>query len=65
MMDLTFLIPSKLESEDRIRNLTTVLSFIFSNFDAKVIVKEVDSDPKIDKFVIPLLKQKFGEVPNN
>ena len=64
-MDLTFLIPSKLESEDRVRNLSTVLSFIFSNFDAKVIIKEVDLDQKVDKFVFPLLEQKFGKIPNN
>ena len=27
-MNLSFLIPVKLESEDRVRNLTTVLSFL-------------------------------------
>ena len=34
-MNLTFLIPVKIESEDRVRNLTTVLTYILNKFDAK------------------------------
>ena len=38
-MDLTFLIPVKLESQDRVRNLRTVITYLLSNYDAKIIVK--------------------------
>lgn len=55
-MNLTFLIPVKLESEDRVRNLTTVLSFLLSNFNSKILVKESDLTPKFEKFVLPNLK---------
>ena len=39
-MNLTFLIPVKIESEDRVRNLITVLSYLLTKVDAKIIVKE-------------------------
>ena len=38
-MNLTFLIPVKLESEDRVRNLKTILTYLLTKFDAKVLVQ--------------------------
>lgn len=64
-MNLTFLIPTKLESEDRVRNLTTVLIYLLSNFDASVYVKECDSSPKVEEYVVPFLIKKFGKLPKN
>lgn len=49
-MNLTFLIPVKLESEDRIRNLITVLSFL-SKFNSQILVKESDISPKFENFI--------------
>lgn len=64
-MNLTFLIPTKLESEDRVRNLTTVLIYLLSKFDAIISVKECDISPKFKLHIEPLLVQKFGLIPNN
>ena len=50
-MDLTFLIPVKLESQDRVRNLTTVITYLASNYDAKIIVKECDTEPRFETLV--------------
>ena len=55
-MNLTFLIPVKLESDDRVRNLTTVLSFLLTNFDSQVLVKESDTIPRFESLVLPNLK---------
>ena len=47
MIDLkscTFIIPVRIESEDRMRNVITVLCYILENFDTKVILKEVDTE---------------------
>ena len=63
-MDLTFLIPTRIESEYRLRNLTTVLGFLLSNFDAKILVKEVDQEKIVEKHVLPIISKKFGIVPN-
>ena len=50
-MDLTFLIPVKLETQDRVRNLTTVITYLASNYDAKIIVKECDTEPRFESLV--------------
>ena len=50
-MDLTFLIPVKLESQDRVRNLRTVITYLVSNYDAKIIVKECDTEPRFESLV--------------
>lgn len=60
-MNLTFLIPTKLESPDRVRNLTTVLIYLISKFDATIFVKECDYSPKFKTHVEPLLRQNFGD----
>lgn len=64
-MNLTFLIPTKLESEDRVRNLTTVVIYLLSKFDAVVSVKECDFSPKFKSYVEPYLINKFGAIPSN
>ena len=52
-MDLTFLIPVKIESEDRVRNLTTVLTYILNKFDAKILVQEHDKVQRFSDLVLP------------
>ena len=42
LKDTTFIIPVKIESEDRLRNVVTICCFLLENFDTKVILKEVD-----------------------
>ncbi len=42
LKDTTFIIPIRIESEDRLRNVITVCCFLLENFDTKVIIKEVD-----------------------
>tara|TARA_B100000085_G_scaffold181088_1_gene165322 strand:+ start:2793 stop:3602 length:810 start_codon:yes stop_codon:yes gene_type:complete len=41
MMDLTFLIPTRIETEDRLRNIISSVIYLLRNVPAKVIVKEV------------------------
>ena len=43
LKDCTFIIPIKIESTDRLRNVITVLCYLVSNFDTNIIVKEVDT----------------------
>ena len=54
-MNLTFLIPVKLESEDRVRNLKTVLTYLLSKFDAKVMVQEHDKVNRFTELVMPYI----------
>jgi hypothetical protein len=60
MVDLsnaTFIIPLRIESADRMRNIITLLCFLFDNFDTNVIVKEVDSEPVFEENVLPQVKE--------
>lgn len=42
MKDLTYILPTRIESEDRLKNIITSVSYLLKNFpEAKVIVKEV------------------------
>ena len=56
LKDVTFIIPVKFESEDRIRNAFTSITYLLNNCDAKIIVKEVDSSPKFEDNVLPKIK---------
>lgn len=39
----TFIIPIRIESDDRLRNVITSVCFLLSNFDTNIIIHEVDS----------------------
>ncbi len=56
MIDLTtctFIIPIRIESEDRMRNVITILCYLLKNFNTKVIVKEVDRQSVYQEEVLP------------
>jgi hypothetical protein len=63
-MDLTYIIPCRIESKDRLRNIITSVSYILRNIpDAKVIVKEVSSNPNFKESAFPEIK-KYSNVSN-
>ena len=49
LKDCTFIIPIRIESTDRMRNVITILCYLNSNFDTNIIVKEVDKESIFDK----------------
>ena len=64
MVDLsnaTFIIPLRIESSDRMRNIITLLCFLFGNFNTNVIIKEVDSEPVFAESVLPQVKEFLGK----
>lgn len=59
MMNLkesTFIIPIRIESSDRLRNVITTVAFLLENFDTNIIIKEVDSESVFRKQALPILK---------
>jgi hypothetical protein len=59
MIDLsnaTFIIPIRIESQDRLRNVITTIAFLLENFDTNIIIKEVDSVSVFQKDALPILK---------
>jgi predicted glycosyltransferase involved in capsule biosynthesis len=61
----TFIIPVRIESEDRMRNVITVLCYLLENFDTKVILKEVDTESVFEKEIRPQVKEYLGDAINN
>ena len=57
LSNCTFIIPIRLDSGDRTRNITTVLCYLLKTFNTKVILKEVDSRPFAEECVIKQIKE--------
>lgn len=56
LKDATFIIPIRIESEDRLRNVITTTAFLLENFDTNIIIKEVDSKSVFQESALPILK---------
>lgn len=63
MMDLTFLIPTRIETEDRLRNIISSVSYLLKHIPAKVIVKEVSNHPTFRFRAIPEIR-KYADTFN-
>ena len=59
----TFIIPIRIESPDRLRNVVTTTAFLMENFDTNIIIKEVDAEPVFQRDALPILKD-IVEVDN-
>ena len=53
----TFIIPLRIDTDDRMRNIITVLTYLLRNFDTNVIIKEFDNESVYDSQVVPQLEQ--------
>jgi len=47
LKDVTFIIPVRIESHDRLKNFQTVYSYLLQNFDTNIIVYECDSSKQL------------------
>ena len=65
LSDATFIIPLRIDSADRVRNIITTVGFLLETFDAKVIVKEVDSQPLFAEYALPQITEYMeGKIGN-
>ena len=63
MKDLTYLLPCRIETDDRLRNVITSVSYLLKNFpEAKVLVKEVDTKSQFIEFALPQIKKYAGDI---
>jgi len=63
MMNLTFIIPTKIETEDRLRNIISSVSYLLKHIPAKIIVKEVSNHPTFKFRAIPEIS-KYANTDN-
>lgn len=62
-MDLTFLIPVKIETDDRLRNVISSVSYLLKHVPAKILVKEVSHQQTFKFRALPEIK-KYVDVSN-
>jgi predicted glycosyltransferase involved in capsule biosynthesis len=51
LKDLSFLIPIRLDSMDRMKNILLVLEFIKSNFNTNITILEADKENKLQQYI--------------
>jgi len=56
LSEATFIIPIRIESQDRLRNVITTTAFLLENFDTNIIIKEVDSESIFQRDAFPVLE---------
>jgi hypothetical protein len=56
LTEATFIIPIRIESSDRLRNVITSTAFLLENFDTNIFIKEVDSKSIFENEALPILK---------
>ena len=61
LKDCTFIMPLRIETADRMRNVITTLIYLLRNFETKVIVKEVDVESIFEKSVQPALEEALED----
>ena len=52
----TFIIPIRIESPDRMRNVITTTAFLLENFKTNIIIQEVDKESVFKKEALPILE---------
>lgn len=57
LSNATFIVPIRLESNDRLRNVITSLCYILANFKTNVIVHEVDSESVFAENALPQITE--------
>lgn len=63
MKDLTYLLPCRIETNDRLRNVITSVTYLLKNFpESKVLIKEVDKTSNFAEYALPHIKRYVGDI---
>jgi predicted glycosyltransferase involved in capsule biosynthesis len=62
LKNATFIMPLRIESEDRLRNIVISLAYLLKNFDTNVIIQEVDTDSKFQNYAAPQLENLIDDM---
>lgn len=67
MCNLTSIIPVKVDSEQRRKNIDVTLKYLLQNTNCKIIITECDDFPKLDvkQYNSTRIKYKFEKIKNN
>ena len=57
LKNTTFIIPLRIDTGDRLRNVILSTSYLLHNFDTTVMIKEVDSERRFETFALPIIER--------
>ena len=57
LKNTTFIIPLRVDTGDRLRNVVLSTAFLLNKFDTNVIIKEVDSERRFETYCLPIIKR--------
>lgn len=64
MNNITYIMPTRIESGDRLRNIVTSVVYLLKNFpEAKILIKEVDKESIFNNHALSIIK-KFSHTEN-
>ena len=55
LKNTTFIIPLRIDTGDRLRNVILSTAYLLYNFDTTVMIKEVDSERRFETFALPII----------
>ena len=62
LKDTTFIIPIRIESEDRLRNVITTTCFLLDNFDTNILIREVDASSVFTESALPQIYEFCDDI---
>lgn len=62
LSNATFIMPLRIESQDRLRNIILSLGYLLNNFKTNVIIQEVDTDSKFQQYAAPELEKLVSDL---
>ena len=57
LKNTTFIVPLRIDTGDRLRNVILSTSYLLHNFDTTVMIKEVDSERRFETFALPIIER--------
>jgi len=57
LKNTTFIIPIRIDTGDRLRNIILSTSYLLYHFDTNIIIKEVDSERRFETYALPVIKR--------
>tara|TARA_R100000231_G_scaffold95327_1_gene71500 strand:- start:647 stop:1525 length:879 start_codon:yes stop_codon:yes gene_type:complete len=57
LKNTTFIIPLRIDTGDRLRNVILSTAYLLNHFDTNVMIKEVDSEHRFETFALPIIKR--------
>jgi len=62
LSNATFIMPLRIESQDRLRNIVLSLGYLLNTFKTNVIIQEVDTDSKFQQYAAPELEKLIPDL---